>query len=148
MRELERLARNQKYRPQNSERTNQLYSSSGAAVSSPMFGGVAGAGGIGIGGVLGDRFGAYATLLQQKIASHWNTSNIDPRVQNAKIATVRFEIMRDGSVRNIRMFDSSGIVPLDNSAVRAVTEAAPFPPLPGAYEGSSAEIEVYFKLRR
>jgi protein TonB len=148
MRELEKLARNQRYRPQNSERPNQLYSSTGAAISSPLYGGVPGAGGIGIGGVLGDRFGAYASLLQQRIASHWNTSGIDARIQNARIVTVRFEIMRDGSARNITVFESSGMGALDNSAVRAVTDASPFPPLPAAYSGNSAEIEVYFKLRR
>ncbi len=148
MRELERLARNQKYRPKDSDRPNQLYSSRGAAVSSPLYGGVPGAGGIGIGGVLGDRFGAYAAILQQRIASRWNTSAIDPRIQNARIVTVRFEIWRDGSTRNISVFDSSGIGPLDNSAVRAITEASPFPPLPASYSGNSAEIEVYFKLRR
>jgi protein TonB len=148
MRELEKLARNQRYRPKDSERPNQLYSNTGAAVSSPLYGGVPGAGGIGIGGVLGDRFGAYSSLLQQKIASHWNTSSIDARVQNARIVTVRFEIMRDGATRNITVFESSGMAPLDNSAVRAVTDASPFPPLPAGYSGNSAEIEVYFKLRR
>jgi protein TonB len=147
-RELERLARSQKYRPQNSDRPNQLYSSTGAAVSSPLYGGVPGAGGIGIGGVLGDRFGAYAAILQQRIASRWNTSAIDPRVQNARIVTIRFEILRDGTARNISVFDGSGVGALDNSAVRAVTEASPFPPLPAGYTGNSAEIEVYFKLRR
>ncbi len=148
MRELERLARTQKYQPQNAERSNQLYSSRGAAVSSPLYGGVPGAGGIGIGGVLGDRFGAYAAILQQRIASRWNTSVIDPRVQNARIVTIRFEILRDGTARNISILESSGVGPLDNSAVRAVTEASPFPPLPAGYSGNSAEIEVYFKLRR
>ncbi len=148
MRELEKLARNQRYKPQNSERPNQLYSSTGAAVSSPLYGGVPGAGGIGIGGVLGDHFGAYASLLQQRIASHWNTSSIDTRIQNARIVTVRFEILRDGSTRNISVFESSGIGALDNSAVRAVTDASPFSPLPAGYSGNSAEIEVYFKLRR
>ena len=148
MRELEKLARTQKYRPENANRTNQLYSSTGAAVSSPLYGGVPGAGGIGIGGVLGDRFGAYAAILQQRIASRWNTSAIDPRVQNARIVTVRFEILRDGTARNISVFDGSGVAALDNSAVRAVTEASPFPPLPPGYAGNSAEIEVYFKLRR
>jgi len=147
MRELERLARNQRTHPQN-ETPNQLHSSTGAAASSPLFGGVPGSGGLGIGGVIGDRFGAYANILQQKIASRWNTAVIDARIQNAPIVTVRFDILRDGSTRNIRVIESSGIGPLDNSALRAVTEASPFPPLPAAYSGNSAEIEVYFKLRR
>jgi protein TonB len=148
MRELERLARNQKYQPQNASRPNQLYSSTGAAVSSPMYGGVPGAGGIGIGGVLGDRFGAYATILQQRIASHWNTSSIDPRIQNARIVTVRFAILRDGTAQQISVFESSGVGQLDNTALRAITDASPFPPLPAGFSGNSAEIEVYFKLRR
>ena len=46
------------------------------------------------------------------------------------------------------MVQSSGSVALDYSAQRAITEAAPFEPLPAAYDGSSATIEFWFQLKR
>ena len=49
----ELAARNQTYRPLESDRPNQVYSTTGAAVSSPMYGGVAGIGGTGIGNNVG-----------------------------------------------------------------------------------------------
>jgi outer membrane biosynthesis protein TonB len=42
----------------------------------------------------------------------------------------------------------SGNRTLDYSAQRAITEAAPFPPLPQGYERDSAQIEFWFVLKR
>ena len=149
MRELDKLARNtQKYRSQ-PDRPNQLYSSSGAAAASPMFG-VAGSGGVGVGpnSVLGNRFGWYAQMLQQRIASKWNTGTVDPRIQNAPVVIVVFDILRNGAIRDLHVLQSSGVQPLDFSALRAVQDASPFDALPAQYEKDSVNVEFWFKLRR
>lgn len=137
------------YRP-GSERPNQLYSSSGQALSSPMFGAQTGAGGVGIGpgGAFGSRFGWYRDLLEQRVAQKWRTEDVDARLQTAPAVIVTFDILRDGSIRNVRILQRSGYSSLDYSAQRAVYEAAPFPGLPQGYERPSAQIEIWFQLKR
>jgi protein TonB len=129
---------------------SQLYSRGGAAAVSPMFGSTSGGSGIGIGqgNPFGDRFGAYVAILRQMVASKWNTSQVDARLQTAPPVIVLFEIQKDGRIRNLRLLQRSGISPLDYSAMRAVSEASPFPPLPRGFERDSAAVEFWFQLKR
>ncbi len=137
------------YRP-SPDRPNQLYSRSGQALASPMYGAPAGAGGVQMGsaGAFGYRFGAYRDLIEQRVSQKWRTNEIDPRIQTAPVAIVTFEIQRSGSVTDVRILQSSGNRALDYSAQRAIYEAGPFPPLPQAYEHSTADIEIWFTLKR
>jgi periplasmic protein TonB len=137
------------YRPA-PERPNQLYSSSGQALTSPMFGASTGAGGVGIGsgGAFGNRFGWYRDLLEQRVAQKWHTEDVDARLQTAPPVIITFEILRDGSARTVRILQGSGNRALDYSAQRAILEAAPFPALPQGYDRSSAQIEFWFQLKR
>ena len=132
------------------DRPNQLYSRSGQALASNMYGAQAGAGGTvtGNAGAFGYRFGAYRDLIEQRVAQKWRTDEIDARIQTAPTAIVTFEIQRSGSITNVRLVQSSGNHTLDYSAQRAVVEAGPFPPLPQAYARSSATIEIWFTLKR
>ncbi len=132
------------------DRPNQIYSRSGQALASNMYGAQAGAGGTvtGNAGAFGYRFGAYRDLIEQRVAQKWRTDEIDPRIQTAPTAIVTFEIQRSGSITNVRLVESSGNRTLDYSAQRAIVEAGPFPPLPQAYERSSATIEIRFTLKR
>lgn len=130
---------------------HQLYSAAGAAVTSPMFGSTsAGAGGVGMGqgNPFGERFGWYEAILRQMVAAKWNTSQVDPRLQTAPPVIVTFELLRDGSVRNVRLLQRSGNATLDYSAQRAILEAAPFPPLPRGFERDVALVEFWFQLKR
>jgi len=142
-------AASQRYRPKE-DKPNQLYSASGQAAVSPMFGGMIGAGGVGIGAgsPFGNRFGWYAELLRRKVAEKWQTNDIDPRLQSAPPVIVTFDILRDGTVRNVRVLQRGGNLAVDYSAQRAVQEAAPFQPLPREYERDSATIEFWFQLKR
>jgi len=134
----------------NEDHSNQLYSRSGQALTSNMYGQRTGAGGVQMGsaGAFGYRFGAYRDLIEQRVASKWRTDDIDPRIQTAPVAIVTFSIQRNGSVSNVRILQSSGNRALDYSAQRAIYEAGPFPPLPQGYERSSADIEIWFTLKR
>ena len=128
---------------------NQLTNSSGNRVSSPLFAGMMGSGGIGVGSsTFGNQFGAYLQAVQQRISSKWKAAEIDPRVKNPPPVVLSFEIMRNGEVRTVRVLQSAGSQTFDLSAQRAVVEAGPFEPLPQAYKGGSATIEVAFKLQR
>src|SRR5579872_2146428 len=139
----------QRFRPEK-EKPNQLYSRNGEALSSPLYGGVTGASGVGVGqhSSLGNRFGAYEDLLRERVAQHWRTGDVDPRLQTAPPVIVTFDLMRDGSVRNLQILQRSGNSTLDFSAQRAILEASPFPPLPPAYQADSAHIEFWFQLKR
>ena len=129
---------------------NQVYSRAGQAATSPLYGLAPGSGGVGVGNGMpfGNRFGAYAQMIRERVAQRWKTETVDGRIKTLPPAIVTFEIMRNGQVRNIKVFQSSGNVALDYSAQRAITEAAPFEPLPAAYDGSSAMIEFWFQLKR
>lgn len=128
---------------------NRVRTTVGQAMSNPMYGTV-GAGGVGVGTgtPFGNRFGAYADLLRRRISEKWRTSDVDPVVRSSRPAIVSFDIYRNGSVRNVRVVQSSGIPTLDLSARRAVLEAAPLPELPREFERESANVEFTFQLQR
>ena len=137
------------WRAKQQDRPNQLYSAAGQALVSPMMGQI-GSGGVGVGqgSPFGNRFGNYVTILRQKVAEKWHTGDVDPRIHTLPIAIVTYDLLRDGSVRNVRVAQSSGNTALDYSAQRAIYDASPFPPLPAAFERSDAVIEFWFELRR
>jgi periplasmic protein TonB len=137
------------FRAKQQDRPNQLYSQSGQALVSPMIGQTGSGGvGVGLGSPFGNRFGNYVTILRQRVAEKWNTGDVDPRVKTATPVIVTFDLMRDGSVRDVRIGQHSGNAALDYSAQRAIYDASPFPPLPAGYERNDAVIEFWFELRR
>ncbi len=147
----EQIARNQTYRPLESDRPNQVYSSTGAAVQSPLYGGAAGMGGTGIGNsVFGQRLGWYAQLLQQTIANKWGieSASIPASTTSSRRVTLSFEILRDGTVRNVRVLESSGDAQVDYAAQRAVLKSSPVRRLPEEFERNTANVEFWFQLQR
>lgn len=142
-------ASTERYRPYTEPKPNQVFSSTGGALVSPMIG-TPGSGGIGVGKgtPLGDRFGGYASLLQQRIAQNWKTQDVDPRVRTAPPVIMNFTILRDGTIKDIRVKTSSGNAALDYSAQRALYAVGKFEPLPAGYERDQAVIEFWFELSR
>lgn len=137
------------YRSSDDLRKNRLKTTVGQAMSNPMYGTV-GAGGVGVGTgtPFGNRFGYYAELLRRRISEKWRTNDVDAFVRSARPAVVSFDILRNGTVRNVRVVESSGIATLDFSARRAILEAAPLPELPREFERDSANVEFTFQLQR
>jgi protein TonB len=140
-----------KFREQQQDLPNQVYSSAGQAVVSPMYG-MTGGGGIGIGtsSPFGTQFGWYVNLLRDQVARNWRTSDLDPRLRTAPQVWVTFTIRRDGSVApgSVRITQRSGNQSLDYSAQRAILDAAPFQALPPQFPRNEVEIEFRFELRR
>jgi protein TonB len=140
-----------KFREQQQDLPNQVYSSAGQAVVSPMYG-MTGGGGVGIGtsSPFGAQFGWYVNLLRDQVARNWRTSDLDPRLRSAPQVWVTFTIRRDGSVApgSVRITQRSGNQALDFSAQRAILDAAPFQPLPPQFPRNEVEIEFRFELRR
>jgi TonB family protein len=136
----------QRYRPEPAPQ-NQVFSREAPAAVSPMFE-KPGSGGVGVGpnSAFGNQFGAYADLVVQRVTQKWQTTGLAG--MNLPMAVITFDIMRDGSVRNPQIAQRSGNSTLDYSALRAVTDAGPFPPLPPNYSGSSTNVELRFQLQR
>ncbi|MBL8173900.1 MAG: TonB family protein [Bryobacterales bacterium] len=128
---------------------DQLYSSTRARVSTPMLAPAKGGGGIGLGSSnpFGTRLGWYADLIRQRVAEKWRTQDLDARLNDLE-AIVTFDIRKDGSVTNIRLIQRSGNYSVDTSAMRAIGEASPLPPLPKEFERTIASVEFQFKLQR
>jgi TonB family protein len=140
----------QKYRPYETERPNQVYNPTGQATVSPMISLAPGGGGVGSGSQnpFGYGFGWYAQLLRDKVARNWHTEQIDPRLKTAPDVTIVFDLYRDGSVRNVRIGQPSGNFALDQSALRAVVQSAPFQPFPGTMPKDMYSVDLVFRLNR
>jgi periplasmic protein TonB len=137
-----------KWREQQKDLPNQVYSPAGQAVSSPMYN-LPGGGGVGVGNSspFGTQFGWYATLLRDQVARNWRTADI---TRTSVPVVVTFTILKDGSVpaQSVKVTGTSGNRALDFSAQRAVLDASPFPQLPAGFPRGDAAIELRFELRR
>ncbi|MFY9724625.1 MAG: TonB family protein [Bryobacteraceae bacterium] len=134
-----------KFREQQQDLPNQLYSEAGQRMSSPMYG-LRGGGGVGVGDLspFGTQFGWYAKLIVDQVGRAWRTGDLRNVTQ---VAAVTFTLKRDGSVSHVHITAPSGNATLDFSAQRAIWDASPFPPLPPQYPRSDAEVELRFSLK-
>ena len=57
---------------------------------------------------------------------------------------LRFIILKDGTLKGVSLLDSSGYRLLDNEALRAVKDAAPFNPIPDRLKTSRLNITATF----
>ena len=109
----------------------------------------AGGGGLEFGnGDFGDRFGWYVAAVRNRISSNWLLSVISPNILTAPRVILNFDILRDGTVTNVRVTQSSGIPEVDRSALRAVLASNPLSPLPPGYSGNKVTVEFFFDFRR
>lgn len=129
---------------------NQLGSSTGARLSSPLLGGIqsAGGGGVGFGqgNPFGEGFGWYAEALQRRLAEEWRRTLGQASGGAAKPSIVTFRIQRNGAIDSIYLDSSSGNGTMDRSAMRAVQNVNPFQPLPPQLPKSSVVVQIQFQL--
>jgi protein TonB len=81
-----------------------------------------------LGGV-GSEHGWYVARVTAALRDHWQRPPLDPQ-DNGLVAVVTFRIRRDGRVLDPQIEVSSGESLLDRSALRAVLDSDPLPPLP------------------
>jgi TonB family protein len=93
------------------------------------------------------KFDYYLAMLQMKIQQNWNVPKGLPASEEGVIATVKFTIRRDGSITRVDVEESSGLRFFDQSAVRAVINAGPAPPLPRAYGEDQLGVHVNFVFK-
>lgn len=100
------------------------------------------------GGDFTTRYGWYIEAVKRRVNSNWNQFTIDPsvRAERRAHAVLTFTIYRDGSVKNIRLDQSSGNLSMDNSAQRALLSSVPMPQLPSDYSGTYVNVIFDFDL--
>jgi TolA protein len=101
-------------------------------------------------GVVGDNggqgYGAefieYTQYIKQKVKDAWILAERKPGLR----AVVRFAVEDSGRVMDVELADSSGDRTFDQSALRAVSKAGPFPSPPEAYreEFATQKVEITF----
>jgi periplasmic protein TonB len=132
------------FRPPEPYKSNQVYSNVPQAANTPMFG-MQGSAGIDLGkdSVLGTKYGAWTNLMRDRIAQHWNRSNL----HSSQKCAVSFTIARSGTVTNVHVSQPSGDSLLNTSAERAVLDANPLPSLPPQFPGNDVTVQVWFQLQ-
>ncbi len=112
----------------------------------PLNGGVAAIGPGG--GDFASRYGWYIEAVRRAVNQNWMQNTIDPGVRAARRArtTLTFTIERDGTVKNIRISESSGNRSMDDSAQRALLSIEHFPALPADYSGRYVDVTFDFDL--
>jgi TonB family protein len=110
----------------------------------------AGEGGLsfGEGGDFGERYGWYVASVRNRISGNWLLSTISPSILTAPRLYMTFTILRDGTVTNVEITQSSGLPEVDRSALRAVLASNPLPALPSEYAGNRVKVNLYFDFRR
>ena len=100
------------------------------------------------GGDFASRYGWYVASVKRLISANWMQNTIDPTVRKARKAhaVVTFTIYRDGTIKNIRILQTSGEATMDNSAQRALLSIEKFQPLPSDYNHSSIDVIFDFDL--
>lgn len=82
-------------------------------------------------------FGPYMADLQRRIKRAW----YPPRGQESKRVVVIFKVHSGGELSDLRIDKSSGTALADQAALQAVTNAAPFRPLPA---GAPSVVDIQF----
>jgi protein TonB len=100
------------------------------------------------GGDFGSRFSWYVDAVQRRISGNWLQSTVDPSVGSAPRVVVVFTILRNGTVTNVQVTQSSNNDSVDSSATRAVKDSSPLAPLPPEYSGSNVNVEFWFDYHR
>jgi periplasmic protein TonB len=100
------------------------------------------------GGDFGSKYSWYVDTVRNRISSNWQQSLIDPSVRFAPRATLSFTILRDGTITNIQVLQSSGNTSVDNSARRAILSSSPVTKLPNDYSGQVVNVEFWFEFKR
>jgi TonB family protein len=138
------------------------------SMQSAQRGGYHGSGGVGLGGdsdlnfnnlhpnfsteapiILSDTrgvdFGPYLARIVYVVKRNWIAVIPESARLGEKGRTaIVFEILKDGSVPQLRIVGSSGSDPLDRAAYTGIHSSAPFPPLPAEFTGDHLVLEFIF----
>lgn len=87
---------------------------------------------------------SYNDAVASIIYQAWQPPSKTPADKESATVVVRFKIARGGEISNPRVEKRSGSEVLDASALQAIKESSPLPPLPDDYKGDSIEVCMTF----
>lgn len=126
------LPREERKAPDRGDARSREKAEPAAAPSAAGQGSAATAGGVESMTLGGLELGWYGSAVTAALASRWLRPVLEGEGRDL-VAVVAFDIRRDGTVENARVIESSGVPSLDRSALRAVLDASPLPPVPAAW---------------
>jgi protein TonB len=137
-------------KPSNTAQTPSTETPNDASSSGPAAPGM-GSGGAGKegttislgGGMPGGDF--YGATVRAAIEARWRKPVLE--LEDSPKVSIQFDILRDGTVRDVRVVSASGVPALDRSALRAVSEASPLPPFPASSRIPSTTAIIEFELQ-
>ncbi len=100
------------------------------------------------GGDFGARYPWYVDAVRSRVRKAWDQTTIETSVRAARRAhtVMTFRINADGTISNIRLFQTSGNSSMDYSAQRALMSLGSVNRLPNDYMGSYVDVTFDFDL--
>jgi TonB family protein len=92
-------------------------------------------------------FNEYMRRLHDIIQHNWDPlipEEVNPPIAKKGIVGIRFSILPDGQIGDMKLETTSGDVALDKAAWYAITSSGQLPPLPRQFHGPDLELRVGF----
>lgn len=92
-------------------------------------------------------FSEYMRRLHDIVQHNWEPlipEEVNPPIAKRGIVGIRFSILPDGQIGDMKLETTSGDVALDKAAWYAITSSGQLPPLPRAFHGPDLELRVGF----
>jgi protein TonB len=89
--------------------------------------------------------GWYKGSVTAALYARWRKPILEGITEPREVR-VTFQIQRNGQVTNPKVEQSSGVPSLDRSALRAVADASPLPPLPPNWREPTLSAGFVFRL--
>jgi TonB family protein len=94
---------------------------------------------------LGVDFGPYLARVVFVVKRNWySVIPESARLGEKGRVSIVFEILKDGTVPQLRLVASSGADPLDRAALAGIRASIPFPPLPEEFTGNHLVLQFTF----
>jgi protein TonB len=90
-------------------------------------------------------FAHYISRIRRKIAAHWRVP--EGSQGEERFCVIYFRILRDGTVINTSIEQSSGLFIFDQAAQRSVVQSSPMPPLPREYDDDYLGVHFSFSYK-
>jgi len=96
---------------------------------------------------MGVDFGPYMKRLRFTVQAHWDL--LIPKValpptKKSGTVTIELAVMKNGTVRGMKLVKSSGDPELDKAAWSGITDAIPLPTLPSEFKGDYLQLRCNF----
>lgn len=88
-------------------------------------------------------FQPYMNAMHDKITQKW----VPPVVDKDTEVIVEYTIMKNGYVKDVKIAQSSGNAEVDNSALEALKNSSPLPPLPLSFDNESINVKFNFMVK-